>query len=55
MPPAPPPVQSGRKYLSIRCNSVGCDAMLAYAALPDKVDSDTQDRLERRYHGMLVN
>ena len=29
--------------------------MLAYAALPDKVDSDTQDKLERRYHGMLVN
>ena len=48
-------VQSGKKYLSIRCNSLGCDATLAYAALPDKIDSDTQDRLERQYHGKLVN
>ena len=55
MPPALPRIQSGKKYLSIRCNSVKCDAMLAYAELPDKMDSDAQDRLERHYHGMPLN
>ena len=54
MPPATP-VQSGKKYLSVRCNSVGCDAMLAYAELPDKMDSEAQDQLERRYHGIQLN
>ena len=54
MPPATS-VHSGKKYLSIRCNSLGCEATLAYAQLPDKVDADTQDRLERQYHGRLVN
>ncbi|HXR95003.1 MAG TPA: hypothetical protein VN718_03945 [Rhizomicrobium sp.] len=55
MPPAPSSVTSGKKYLSIRCNGLGCNNMLVYAELPDKVDADTQDRLERHHHGKSLN
>jgi len=49
------PFLSGRKYLSVRCNTVHCDNMLVYAPLPEKIDSDAQDRLERQYHGKLID
>lgn len=48
-------IQSGKKYLSVRCNSVHCDNMLVYAELPAGLDPDAQDRLERQYRGKLIN
>ena len=48
------PVHSGRKYLSVRCNTIRCDNMLVYAELPDKADADTQDRLEQQYLGKTI-
>ena len=48
-------VQSGRKYLSVRCNTVRCDNMLVYAELPEKIDPDTQDRLEQRFLGKTLS
>lgn len=49
------PVESGKKYLSVRCNTVHCDNMLIYVELPEKGDSAAQDRLEQQYKGTLLD
>lgn len=49
------PLRSGKKYLSVRCNSPHCDNMLVYAELPDKMGCDAQDQLEHQYKGKLID
>lgn len=42
-------VQSGKMYLSVRCNGVNCGNALVYAGRPDRVELNLQDDFERRY------
>jgi hypothetical protein len=46
------PVQSGKKYLSVRCNGVSCDNVVIYAELSG--EDNAQDDLERQFQGKIV-
>ena len=48
------PVQSGKKYLFVRCNGVSCYNILIYSDLPGTIDTDIQDELERQYRGQFI-